>query len=398
MELRIRELMELAAGDPPHRIPVAAVRRRVRRRRLAEGVVAATSAVVLASLGLVAAQATGGRPGPAAAASSAAAKAGAPAYYYEQGDQSAYYEQGDQSAVIRATATGKVTGHVVCPWRTKGVAPATVAVANGSEFYLACDAKAGSQIYRFGLTRSGRVSGYALVRGGALPGLNAHDLAVTPGGGELAVMTGPPKGSPATQILVISTRTGATATWTSGPAAGGITGFRIGDPSFARDGRELAFRAEPSCVKGTAGAACRAPGIEVRAVSPATAGGALSQSRVLVRQSRLGSKESSFINDAFISPDGSAVTVADIYQASGAHHPGSVSVLTVSAATGRRTALVYSRRIGGNWSYQFMSSDPTGRFVLLDAGPGSSPVNGWIDHGKLVPLKPAGSDVFYEAW
>jgi hypothetical protein len=388
MELRVRELMEMAAGDPPHRIPVAAVRRRVRRRRLAEGMVAATSAVVLASLGLVAAQATGGRPGSAAAASSVAAKAGAPAYYYEQGIA---------TSVIRATATGKVTGHVECPWRTKDVRTAAVAAASGPEFYLACDAKTGSEIFRFGLTKGGRISGYTPVRGGALPGLTTQELAVTPGGGELAVVAGPESGS-ANQILVISTQTGATATWTDGPAPGGITKFRLGDVSLTSNGRELAFETSPACLKGSAGATCRAPGQEERAVSGATAGGPLSRSRILVRQARLGSKSDDFLGDMFISPDGSAVLVDNVFSPAKPHQQGAVSVLTVSAATGRRTGVLYRRPIGMNWTDEFLSADPTGRFLLIDAGPARGPENGWIDHGKLIPLKPAGSDVFYEAW
>ena len=25
-------------------------------------------------------------------------------------------------------------------------------------------------------------------------------------------------------------------------------------------------------------------------------------------------------------------------------------------------------------------------------------VNGWIDHGRLIRLKPAGNNIFFEAW
>jgi hypothetical protein len=37
-------------------------------------------------------------------------------------------------------------------------------------------------------------------------------------------------------------------------------------------------------------------------------------------------------------------------------------------------------------------------FLLLDAGPGSGAVNSWIDHVRLIRLKPAGDNVFHEAW
>jgi len=44
------------------------------------------------------------------------------------------------------------------------------------------------------------------------------------------------------------------------------------------------------------------------------------------------------------------------------------------------------------------SSDPSGRHFILDAGPTSGAVNGWIDHGRLVRLKPAGDNVDFEVW
>jgi len=44
-------------------------------------------------------------------------------------------------------------------------------------------------------------------------------------------------------------------------------------------------------------------------------------------------------------------------------------------------------------------SDPSGRYLLLDVGPTSGTVNGWIDDGRLVQLTPAnGTNVFDEAW
>jgi hypothetical protein len=40
------------------------------------------------------------------------------------------------------------------------------------------------------------------------------------------------------------------------------------------------------------------------------------------------------------------------------------------------------------------------RYPLTCAGPPVGPIhNGWIDHGRLVLLKPAdGSNVFFETW
>ena len=54
---------------------------------------------------------------------------------------------------------------------------------------------------------------------------------------------------------------------------------------------------------------------------------------------------------------------------------------------------------GNGFMFRFFSSDPSGRYLLLDAGPTSGTANGWIDNGRLIPLTPAdGGNVFYEAW
>jgi len=47
---------------------------------------------------------------------------------------------------------------------------------------------------------------------------------------------------------------------------------------------------------------------------------------------------------------------------------------------------------------RFFSSDPSGRYLLLDAGPASGTANAWIDDGRPVQLTPAnGTNIFYEA-
>ncbi len=48
---------------------------------------------------------------------------------------------------------------------------------------------------------------------------------------------------------------------------------------------------------------------------------------------------------------------------------------------------------------RFFSSDPSGHYLILDAGVGSARVNGWIDHGRLVRLTLANGDIVdYETW
>ena len=53
---------------------------------------------------------------------------------------------------------------------------------------------------------------------------------------------------------------------------------------------------------------------------------------------------------------------------------------------------------GNGFEYRCFSSDPSGRHFILDAGPTSGAINGWIDHRRLVRLKPAGDNVDFEVW
>ena len=257
----------------------------------------------------------------------------------------------------------------------------------------------GSRIYWFRVIGSGRVAGYSLVRGGALAGLQAGGLAVSADGSEVAVTTTRAAASgsagPA-EIMVINARTGARAVWHNAPAVSGQMTFGIGDLSLTADGRELAFLGTPRCVGGP----CRPTGVgeEVRAVSPAARGGNLSSSRLLLRQSALMRLAAGYIDDAVISPDGSRVTVVEMITPGGSADT-TVSVAQVSAKTGRLLRVRYQADTGNGFLYRFFSSDPSGRYFLLDVGPTSGTANGWIDDGRLVQLTPAnGTSIFHEAW
>jgi hypothetical protein len=105
-----------------------------------------------------------------------------------------------------------------------------------------------------------------------------------------------------------------------------------------------------------------------------------------------------YIDGAVISPGGSSVTVVEMNTPAGSAE-NIVSVVHVSAATRRQLSVRYQADTGNGFLYRFFSSDPSGRYLLLDAGPTSGTVNGWIDDGQLVQLTPAnGTNVFYEAW
>ena len=63
MDRQLRDLLEAAAGEPPHRVDVEAVRRRVIRRRVAEAVAVAVTVAVIAVIIPVGIGALGRGPG-----------------------------------------------------------------------------------------------------------------------------------------------------------------------------------------------------------------------------------------------------------------------------------------------------------------------------------------------
>ncbi len=101
-----------------------------------------------------------------------------------------------------------------------------------------------------------------------------------------------------------------------------------------------------------------------------------------------------------ISPDGATLTVVALHSPRVRNKPGTIDVVQVSASTGHQLRVLLQENTGTGVFYRLFSSDPTGRFMILDAGPPQGAIpNGWIDHGRLVLLKPAdGSSVLPESW
>lgn len=364
--------------------------RRPGARRRAGQWAAAIVAVVLLGWAGVALWGPAGGPGPAA---------GVPRYYVQQ-----TLGQGTRPmTVVRATATGAITARVRSPWPQANIT--AIAAGGDKAFFMICQRSAGgaagaavtgARVYRFRVTGAGRVSGYSLVPGGVLAGLQAGKLAVSADDSEIAITTAT-GAARTTAIMVISTRTGARAVWHVPPAVPGKMTFGAADISFTADGRELAFLAVPRCVHGP----CRPTGNgeEVRAVSPAAQGGSLASSRLLLRQSSLTSLGTGYLDGAVISPDGSSVSVVVMDTPAGGPPDNTISVVQVSAATGRQTGVSYRTDTGNGFSYRLFGADPSGRYLLLDAGPTSGTVNGWIDRGRLIQLAPATGDaIFSEAW
>ena len=157
------------------------------------------------------------------------------------------------------------------------------------------------------------------------------------------------------------------------------TRFEISDLSLTSDGRELVFLAVTKCIQNPR---CEPTGEQVRALSPAANGGQLDSGQLLLRQSALRGLSAGYINGAVVSPDGSALAVVIMHSGP---QSDTTSVIQYSAVTGRQTRVLYQVSTGSGFSYRFFSSDPSGRYLLLDVGPTSGAVNGWIDHGQLSP-------------
>jgi len=328
-----------------------------------------------------------------------------PRYYVEQG----FRDTPPAVTVIRATATGAATAAVHCPGRGASILQRGIAASSHRTFFLVCEEQTGprndpqvtgSRIYRFHLTATGRIARYTLMPGGSLDGLSVSGVTASADGEEVAVTTGPAgpvNSSVSPNIMVINTQTGTRALWHGSPAVPGKMALSAGDPSLTADGRELVYLATPRCIRGH----CQPTGNgqEVRALSPAAAGGQLSSSRVLARQSALVPLASGYLDGALVSANGSSVFVLEM---NSPPRGGSttVSVVKVSAATGRPLRVVYRVPTGSGFSFRFFSADPFRRYFLLDAGPASGAMpNGWIYHRHLLPLSPRdGTNVFYETW
>ena len=234
------------SSEPPRHVTVGAVRRKLLMRRLIAGVTATAAAAFTVSAGLViSAHALGTHP-----ATSARPRPAEPRYYFDEGVSLG-------GSVVRSTSTGAVTAQRHCPGQESVLDG--VATADRETFFMAClqiatgGKPTGTRLYRFTLTRSGRVTGFRPVPGGNLKGLRGGYLAASPDGTELAVGVTPARPGPdwagtPFNIFVINTRTGKHAFWHATRLAGGIK-FFFWDLSFARNGRNSRPSAGPDAPK-----------------------------------------------------------------------------------------------------------------------------------------------------
>ena len=146
------------------------------------------------------------------------------------------------------------------------------------------------------------------------------------------------------------------------------------------------------CTPSKHSATCRT----LRTVSTAAPGGQLDSSRVLLPLSALLRSRGDYVNDVIVSPDGATLTAAVVRSPD--RGPDQILVVRFSAS-GRLVRVLFQMRTGNGFLYRFVNADPSGRFFLFNAGPTTATVNGWIDHGRLIPLAPAdGSNVVSETW
>ena len=428
MERQLRDLMIAEAGDPPHRVTVEAVRRRVIRRRAAQA--GAASLAVILAVGLGVAVSAGILRFGTSAARGAGEHAGPPRYYVTQ-----YFDPKARKLVmaVRARASGRVTAVVGDPMpgpgSSCGQGTAGLVAADDQTFFMTCSVwrsapapsrrpglprqfrrpgkitSIQSRIYRFHVTSAGRITGYSLVKGSTLSGW-ADNIAASADGSEVAaeVIALPRSGRMATNqvpegIFVINTGTGSRSLWHTGYVPGANQYVDAMDISFTGNGRDLVVLG-PRCRRAGALVNCNGHAdMQVRAYSPAEAGGSLQGGQVLLQDSALKPRGTSLSN-AFISPDGSAVTA--VLTDCPPHGACTLTVARIPVGAAQQPRVLYRVHSGTRFQGIFerlFSSDPSGRYLILDAGAGSGRVNGWIDHGRLVPLAPANGNIpEYEAW
>jgi hypothetical protein len=409
--------------------PLAVPQRRKPGRPWLAPVAAAAAVTLVAGL-----RATVGGLLPGSGGGPSAAVA-APYRYYVQADL-------DGHLLVRSTATGAVSDRIAyrVPTGYPGGYPIVASAGHGTFFVAAYERGPGERIYRFRLTGAGRISGFTQVPGTVLGTLRQVDaLAASPDGSQLAigvtslrpadvsqVATGGTSLGPADvytpngpvaplpdEILVINSATGAQRVWRAGMRRLG-NAFSVADLSWTGDGRELvAFGAwchipedaAQDCLEARNGPA------EVLALDPGSGGGRLDSGHLLLRQSA----RYPDIVQAVISLDGSTITALVLTGPYVGSHdvsgglPDNLSLEQVSVATGRLVGVLYRRHMGPT-SGEVGAPDPlalvrdgAGRHWILEGGiSGGSGYdngfNGWIDHGRLIPLQPADGYEASETW
>lgn len=331
--------------------------------------------------------------------------------------------------IVRSTATGQAVALVpVPPSSYMSPVHTLLATARNGTFYLAAFSRKTriEQIYRFRLTSSGHVTGFAPVAGGSMRrGWGVDALAVSPDGSMVAVSTFNNDSEKTLsngqvtaldtedQLVIIHAAAGEQTTWQGGTLASTYRYFRAASLSWASD-HELAVLGQWTKTPAEDGGedyTIPQRQAQLRAIDPASqAGGSVVAGRLLLAQS----PKLPYLAQALISPDGSVITAMVLRGEVGRHgmFPPDLSIERISAATGRQLGVLFSQRlsaqagaVGGDFGPLRLVSDPAGTGLILYSGIGRSrtnvgELNGWIHAGHLITTRfPGGSNrEVSEAW
>jgi hypothetical protein len=318
----------------------------------------------------------------------------------------------DSQVAVRATATGAVTATVPVP-HVHLAGDGMVASGPGGVFYVAdMVSQAQERIYRFVVTSSGQVSGFAPVKGVTLDNAYAEEMAVSPDGSQLAVAVSHGAMTPAT-LTVISVKTGAQRVWQGGMAQAGYRTFDINGLSWESARHNVVFSTQRCQIDEVNNQKCGSAVhgdhrlSQVWSLDVAGPGGQFSDGHLLLQQS----PRYPYIATAVISPDGSTITA--VVMSGPIHSPGSntvpskLNVIQIGAASGQQQRVLYQRPTGPTFGW-ILGPDGSGTRWLLDGAPeytGDGPpsqqskgYNGWITRGQLTGVQPADGELAGESW
>jgi hypothetical protein len=397
--LRERPLHPLTVPPPrPHR----------KARWLAPVAAAAAVAVVAVGVTTLTGHTHAGRPNAGASTGLRAASLfPAPRYYVDMN----YYGQ----VAVRSRATGAVTATVPVPRLPQGPA-GVLASASGGVFYAtAFGTQSGERLYRFQVTGTGQVTGFATVPVGPIAERGyAEAMAVSPDGSQLAVAVTGAGADRYASITVFTLRTGARQVWQGGLAQPGYATFDISGLSWIGP-QQLVFSAQWCQVAELNNEVCfdAAKGGQrlsaVRSLELTGSGGQLSQGRLLLGQS---ARYPAIVTAVASAYNRTLTAVVLSGPTSPGAMPGRLTVVRFSpsgAAPGELTVAppyrpgqprVLYQRATGAVSTWVLSPDSSGQYWLLGGSARSGPggFNGWLSGRQFTALPSANGGLVSEGW
>jgi len=378
-----------------------------RPRLLPFSAAAAVIAVITASA-LVAGLTAAHKPAAHKPAVSGSAAASLPRFYVTT--SSAPGGRGIQ-AVVRASASGQVTGTVPVPsalpveWADSGGTFVTAA-ADDRNFIIGIQGgqaptKIGLdlRLFRFAISAAGKPGHLTELAPAPMRNETTEGIALSPDGKLLAVsLQNDSSADPVGAIQVLNLATGATRTW-SAPAS---SVYIPGPPSWADGSRVIAF----TWLRSTQSGLMSAPR-GIRLLDTAAPGDNLVAGTVIVPS---GVVAAGSIVSALITPDGRDVIVVTWRDLTprASTHTVVVQFAELQASTGRLVRLLRTQTARYDFvhvvtvedSLGVLSLSPQGRYALVQGTQ-----FGWLDvggpdPGRFTPLPavPAGQYVNFAAW